>query len=157
HLTATQGVQYVYQVTATDGDPGDTFTWLLQRAPAGMAISTSGRVTWTPSNAQVGRNAVTIAVRDVSGLVDTQSLTIEVSDVNENPSIPSAPPPPQVIVGTRFRYQIVGSDPDTGDTTHFTLSTAPSGMTITALGLIDWTPTLAQLGSAPVTVLVTDA
>ena len=40
------------------------------------------------------------------------------------------------------------TDPDAGDTLTYSLTTAPTGMTINATtGLISWTPTKAQVGA----------
>ena len=80
---------YSYDVDATDPDAGDTLTFALDTAPAGMTIDpASGLIEWTPTNAQVGDNAVEVQVTDSGGLSDTQSFTVTVDDVNEAPASP---------------------------------------------------------------------
>ncbi|MEW8349262.1 MAG: putative Ig domain-containing protein [Candidatus Thiodiazotropha taylori] len=65
-------------------------------------------------------------------------------------------PPSQGSVATPFSYDVDATDADAGDTLTFTLSIAPSGMTIDATtGEIQWTPT--NSGSADVDLLVTDS
>jgi len=78
--TATQDEPYTYDVDASDVDAGDPLKFSLDVAPNGMTInSTSGLIEWTPTNAQVGPNGVTVRVEDAGGLSDTQSFAITVS------------------------------------------------------------------------------
>jgi len=59
-------------------------------------------------------------------------------------------------VGVAYSYDVNASDPN-GDALTYSLTTAPSGMTINASsGLIAWTPTTAQAGNRAVTVRVAD-
>jgi poly(3-hydroxybutyrate) depolymerase len=76
--TATVGVAYSYQVTATDAD-GDTLAYTLNTAPSGMTINgSSGLIAWTPTAGQVGANSVSVDVSD--GQVSaTQNFTVTVS------------------------------------------------------------------------------
>jgi RHS repeat-associated protein len=63
----------------------------------------------------------------------------------------------QCTAGQPCNYDVEAADPDTGDTLTFSLDTAPNGMTIDpATGLIEWTPTLVQIGDHNVQVRVTD-
>lgn len=79
---ATAGAIYAYDVDATDPDAGDTLTYALTTAPAGMTIlPVTGLVNWTPTPGQLGTHAVTVRVSDVAGLFATQSYTVTVSDV----------------------------------------------------------------------------
>ena len=82
---ATQGQAYQYPVTASDAD-GDTLSFSLITAPLGMSIdATTGLITWTPGNAQVGSNSVEFRVTDPGGLHVTQSFTVDVVNVNDPP------------------------------------------------------------------------
>ena len=158
---ASAGNPYTYGVTATDPDSGDTLTFSLPTAPAGMSIdATTGLITWTPALAQAGSHPVTVRVTDSGGLSADQGYTITVSapePTNRAPTITSTAPT-VATVGQPYTYPAAATDPDTGDTLTFSLPTAPAGLTIVpATGLITWTPSLAQVGSHPVTVRVTDA
>lgn len=80
---ATQGAAYLYQVTAS---PATGVTFSLDVAPSGMSVGAqSGLITWTPTNAQVGPNAVTVRAASSSGQSDTQSFTVTVANVNDAP------------------------------------------------------------------------
>ena len=71
---------YRYQAVAADpAGNRDTLVWSLRRNPAGMAISGTGLVSWTP--AAGGSFAVEIAVTDGEGGTDTQAWTIVVPAV----------------------------------------------------------------------------
>ncbi|MGD8339730.1 MAG: S8 family serine peptidase, partial [Gammaproteobacteria bacterium] len=142
--TATENEPYSYDVNASDAD-GDTLTYSLDVAPAGMSInSSSGLISWTPSAGQAGSHGVTARVDDGNGGSDTQSFSINVA---------AAPPPantPPTIdstaittgtVGELYSYDVNASDAD-GDTLTYSLDIAAAGMTInSSTGLIQWTPT----------------
>ena len=76
--SATKDQPYSYDVNATDPDVGDTLTYSLITKPTEMAINSStGLITWTPTEDQVGENEVEVEVSD-GDLFDTQSYTITV-------------------------------------------------------------------------------
>ena len=67
-----------------------------------------------------------------------------------------------VFTGTReqpYNYQVVATSPAlcSGGALTYSLDLGPTGMTIDASGLIQWTPTGTQVGPNPVTVRVADA
>ncbi len=75
--TATRNQPYSYQVTATDSDGIVPYTSAsLITAPAGMTISLTGLISWTPTS--VGKYTVTVRTRDNAGLTTDQTFTIEV-------------------------------------------------------------------------------
>ena len=132
--SATVGQLYSYDVDATD--PGDTLTFALDVAPAGMTINAvSGLIQWTPTGTQVGANNVTVRVRDVGGLFATQSFTVQVvgaPPANRPPVITTAPPTTGT-VGQLYSYDVDATDPDAGNILTFSLTTAPTGMTINSV------------------------
>jgi len=75
--TAKEGAIYTYDVEAVDPD-GDTLEFSLLVHPTGMTInSTTGVITWTPTEDQVGENEVVVKVSDGSKST-TQSFTVTV-------------------------------------------------------------------------------
>jgi RHS repeat-associated protein len=123
-----------------------------------MTVDTdTGVIDWTPT--LVGTQAVTLRVTDQLGAYVDQTYNLEVLDpavANLRPSIDSTPTfqaPPDLL----YSYQVDASDPN-NDTLTYSLPTAPAGMTIdAATGLIQWTPTTAEIGSHSVTLQVADA
>ncbi len=74
-----------------------------------------------------------------------------------HPPVITSTPVTDAAEGELYAYVVKASDPDPGDTLTYSLTVAPVGMTINSTaGLIDWTPTAAQVGDNPVTVEVSD-
>ncbi len=145
-LTAQEGVQYVYQVSAS-GVPTIGFTLLTK--PTGMSISSStGRITWTPNANQIGSDSVVIRATNGDGF-DDQRFVVQVSGTTVAPVIQTSAPP-DVVAGNQYVYDIDATGkPD--PTYH--LKKKPAGMVIdTVSGFISWTPTRAQKGANDVTV-----
>ena len=152
---ATEDMEYYYNVEAYDPN-GDTLTYALVERPPGMTINPStGEITWTPTNAQVGIYNVTIRAEDGNGGYAIQSWEITVANVNNPPEIMSTP----ITTATQdalYQYNVTARDID-GDTLIYSLDVSPAGMSINAsTGLIIWTPTNAQVGEHTVTVKVDD-
>ena len=133
---ATEDEAYSYTAEASDAD-GDALTFSLQTKPAGMTIdSETGVITWTPANG-VETGAVTVAVTDGTATV-TQSFVITVTAVNDAPVITSTAPT-SATEDLLYTYAVAANDVD-GDALTYSLTTAPTGMTISAAGVISWTP-----------------
>ncbi|NPU92354.1 MAG: PKD domain-containing protein [Gammaproteobacteria bacterium] len=155
--TATENVAYRYLVQAVDPDLGDQLAFALASAPAGMTInSQSGEISWTPTAAQVGDQAVEVQVADAAGAIALQNFVVVVAGQNFPPSITSTPVV-AASAGQEYRYDVEAADPNAGDMLTFALGAFPDGMLIdTATGLIVWTPTPAQVGAHAITVVVSD-
>ncbi len=131
--------------------------YAIDSGPTGLSIDNAGVLSWTPTLADGGQHPVTVRAEDDQGAVDTESFVIEVLLPNSPPLIDS--------IGERFvvatqtlSFNIPATDPDLGDTLSYSLDVAPGGMVLDpGSGLLSWTPTLADLGSHPVTVRVTDS
>ncbi len=142
---------YKYQINAVDPD-NDALTYQLLEFPTGAGIDDKGELTWLPET--VGRFTISVQVSDTSGAVAIQSFEVYVRDSNKPPVITSTPLL-EADAGLPYTYQVTASDPD-GDSLTYTLNTFPEGMTISASGLIAWTPTATQVGNHNITVAVSD-
>jgi RHS repeat-associated protein len=150
------GQTYYYAVKATDPD-GDPLTYSLKVAPAGMAIDSSGLITWHPTAAQLGPNPVLVHVDDGRGGSAEQAFTVQVvtQQSNHPPSVTSTPPL-AATVGSLYAYNATGNDPD-GTPLVWSLDAAPTGMSIDpAQGTVRWTPTADELGSQNVVLRLTN-
>lgn len=157
--TATIDQPYTYDVNAIDPDAGDVLTYSLPVAPTGMTINSStGLIQWTPTAAQVGSQNITVRVQDQGGLFAEQNFTVAVTAPPTNrPPIITSTSVTTGIVGQVYSYDVEATDPDAGDVLTFSLPAKPDGMTIDpATGLIQWTPTTAQVGDQNVIVHVQD-
>lgn len=156
--TATEGQLYSYDVEASDPDARDSVSFSLAVAPTGMTIDAiSGLINWTPVNAQVGQQVVTVQASDRQSAFSSQTFVIGVANVNQAPTITSTPET-AATENVAYQYTVQAIDPDLGDVLSFSLTTAPIGMSIdSATGLIEWTPSTDQIGTQTVTVVVQDS
>ncbi len=153
---ATLGEMFSYDLRAADDD-GDAVEWLLLDAPHGTSLDARyGTLRWTPTLEQLGQQSFLIAARDPAGNVGLQSFSLVVSGANLGPTILSRAPS-EATVDERYVYALRAVDPENNPLV-FSLKSSPSGMTIdTERGVIRWTPTAAQIGTAQVSVEVRDA
>lgn len=151
HLATTL---YQYQIIATDPN-NDALAFSLTQATAGMSVSGSGLVTWTPTMDQLGSHEVSVQVSDGRGGMASQSWSIEVLSPNSPPTITNTPPP-RAAVGVLYQYPVLTLDPDRDPLAH-SLPEHPAGMVIDPVtGIISWTPTEEQLGMFSLTIQVDD-
>src|SRR5206468_1494582 len=147
--------------TATDGDlPANVLTYQLVSPPTGATISASGVINWTPSEGQgPSTNTFTTIVTDngTPALSATNSFTVTINELNTAP----------VLTGqTNRTINELTTLTVTNTATHRDLPTRrssdllvspPTGATISASGVISWTPSEAQGPSTNTfTTIVTD-
>jgi RHS repeat-associated protein len=92
-VDANVATPYVYPATAMDPD-SDPLTFSVLAGPSGLSIDAStGQVTWTPTDAQLGTQHVTLQVTDGRGGYATQTFDILVQQQpgNHPPIIVSTP------------------------------------------------------------------
>ncbi|MBE3090822.1 MAG: putative Ig domain-containing protein [Candidatus Atribacteria bacterium] len=110
--TAKEGVAYTYEVETTDPN-GDTLTYSLTTSPTGMTInSTTGVISWTPTEAQIGANEVVVEVSD-GRISATQSFTIGV-DITLLTSIEVLPTSMSITAGSSKTITSVTAHYDNG-------------------------------------------
>jgi RHS repeat-associated protein len=117
-VDATVNTAYSYPAAATDPD-GDPLTFTVISGPQGLSIDpATGLVTWAPTVAQLGTDAVTLRVDDGKGGTATQTYVIGVQQEKGNhlPVITSTPvtqyqvPDPLTVQGGSIF--VTGEDPD---------------------------------------------
>lgn len=145
---------YTYQVRAIDLD-GDTISYRLGTgSPAGMTVSESGLITWTPATSDAGEPVINVLVSDAQGATTTQAYVLQVR-ANSQPVIGSDPVT-TVTRGAAYRYSVRAQDAD-GDALSWALSAnAPDGMSIDRFGQIRWATVGYDDATAEVTVTVSD-
>lgn len=94
----------VYAYTATAVSPDDyTVTYSLTQAPSGMTINgSSGAITWTPSNSQLGGHPIIITANDGHGETATQNYNLVVSKFSSNGPVVQPIPDQTVTAPTAF-------------------------------------------------------
>ncbi|MFQ5474413.1 MAG: S8 family serine peptidase, partial [Candidatus Nanoarchaeia archaeon] len=81
--SATEDIAYSYDANSSDEAYSNYF---LITSPSGMTMDAStGVISWTANNSQVGANMVNISVNDTNGGIAYQNFTITVANVNDGP------------------------------------------------------------------------
>ena len=130
--TATEDTLYTYTPTVVDVDDandGTNLTWSLSGQPAGMTVSSTGVVSWTPVNGVTTSGAVTLTVQDGGedgAVAATEIFTIAVTPVNDPPTATNLSSTSAYNEGdpTVAITDIVVSDIDAGDIITATLTLA---------------------------------
>jgi len=145
---AEPGVQYAYNVVASDVD-NDVLQFSLAKAPRNMTIdSIKGRIVWLPQSK--GVYEVNVIVDDGNCSVE-QEFTITVP--NRPPEITSNPPL-NAFVGVPYIYSMTAEDANC-DALHFEVGAGPNGMRVDSeSGVVSWTPVSA--GDFDVALRVSD-
>jgi len=131
----------------------------LLGAPSGATInSSSGALSWTPTEVQgPGNYTVTIVVSDTI-ITDSETITITVSEVNLTPVL-NPIGDQSVDEETELTFTVTATDTDIPvQTLSYTLLGAPSGATTNSFsGAFSWTPTEVQgPGNYTITIVVSD-
>ena len=128
---------------------GVTTQYTLSGAPGGLAVSTTGVVAWAAPVA--GSWSFTATATTSAGKTASAKYTLAVVAVNHAPTLAASTI--TVKVGGSFSTQLQGKDID-GDAIIYTMTGAPSGMTITNAGVLSWSK--AVKGTYAVKVTVSD-
>jgi hypothetical protein len=124
-----------------------------------MTVSATGLIEWTPTEGVTSSGTVTVTVADggeAGATPATEDFTISVTAVND-PVLITSSAPTAATEDLLYSYQVQVADPDdvnNGTELTFSLSNEPAGMTVSATGLIEWTPTEGVTSSGTVTVTV---
>ena len=162
--TVRAGNALTFTASATDSDlPPNVLAFSLGAgAPPGAAIDPgTGAFSWTPTPAQGGTTVpITIVVTDNATPPGAASRTFNVVVSPSNTAPTLSPIADQTIPeGSPFSLTVTATDADVpANTIAFALGPdTPAGMTITANGVISWTPGEAQGPSVnQITVIATD-
>ncbi|MEE4355756.1 MAG: Ig-like domain-containing protein, partial [Desulfococcaceae bacterium] len=163
--SGTEDLPYSYQVTVDDPDDagnGTDISFSLSGEPAGMTVSPTGLITWTPGEGVITSGSVTVTAAD--GGEDgaqpaTQSFSVTVTPVNDPPEFTSSAVL-SVAENTLYNYDISATDIDSTEL-FITAPVKPEWLTLTDNGdgtaLLSGTPTAADAGEHTVILLVKDA
>jgi uncharacterized protein (UPF0179 family) len=147
-------------LSASDSDqPIQALTFALVSGPYGLNVSTNGMLNWKPTEAQgPSTNFVLVKVSDNGkpSMSVTNSIQILVREVNQPPVVSDLGRP---IIDARKNWVLnlkandldIPSQPLT-----YRLLSGPQGLTLSAKGFLEWTPTLGQAGSHILEVAVDD-
>lgn len=135
---------------------GDSLTFALVGGPSWLTVLSNGALFGTPANTNANTNTFLISATDTGGLSSTDTVYISVLGAPffiVNPfTLPSA------LAGQNYSGTIAtnATDPNTGDTPIFSLTSGPGWLSVAADGTLSGTPTLSNAGTNTFTVSVTD-
>jgi VCBS repeat-containing protein len=135
----------------------DTFsvTAVTQGKNGTVIINPDGTLNYSPNANFHGSDEFTYTISDNKGDSDTAKVNVTITNVNDPPTITSAPVT-TANVGVLYIYDVNATDPDLTDTLTYSLNIQPIYMTIdTNTGLIQWKP--IQEGEIEVAVMVADS
>ena len=141
------------RVTNTAGEANihASVSYSLLQAPSNMVISASGVITWTPVQAQSPSTNTIITVATSTDLYDlinpqlrvTNSFKVVVREVNVAPVLPVIAD--QTVIELAFlTVNNTASEANIHGRVSYSLLQAPSGMAISASGVITWVPAQTQ-------------
>ena len=111
---------------------GVTTSYALSGAPSGLTVNTSGIVSWA---APVAGSYAFTATATAAGKSASARYTLTVVAVNHAPTLASSSV--SVRSGAAFSVTLRGADVD-GDAMVYTMTGAPSGMTLSNAGILAW-------------------
>jgi len=107
-----EGTNLAFALAAVDPD-GDAITYSAVGLPAGAALNAAtGAFSWTPGYTQNGVYNVTFRASDPFGGVDSEAITITVTDVNAAPTANAGPDATVDVSSTVTLNGTLSSDPD---------------------------------------------
>lgn len=135
-----------------------TTTWSkISNNPGTVTFGNAHIPNTTAAFSQAGTYVLRLTAND-GFLTAADDVQITVAPATNRPPLFTSSPVTTAAVGRAYSYDADAIDPDAGDTLTFSLTTAPTGMSIdAATGLIQWTPTNAQAGANNVSVRVQDS
>lgn len=158
-LTAYQGARFAYSFTATDidlgVDPNELLTFSTNSSHLTMD-TTTGEVSFTPVNSQVGTHLFNVTVTDRYGATDTRNFTLKIENANDPPSI-AAVADQTATEHVPFLLKVVATDIDLEiglDTLTFEDNTTL--FNISSNGTVAFTPANKDVGEHQVSVSVHD-
>jgi hypothetical protein len=152
-FTATAGKAFTGALSATNPN-GGTLSYALSGAPSGLTVSSTGGLSWAWPVA--GSYSFTAKVTDNYGYSSSQTQTLTVAaaavvTTNHAPTMPSTIFSARA--GAAFSTMLFGKDAD-GGTLIYTVSGAPSGLSVMSSGFVYWAKPVK--GTYTMTVTVRD-
>ena len=155
-----EGVKLLFAVTATDGESIPVLTTSALPAGANFVDSGNGAASfsWTPNFVQSGIYNVTFYAADDSLAVDSEVVTITVTDAGNQAPLFDSIGSQAIVEGIKLQFIISALDGESIPT--LTTSTLPSGAAFVdsanGSGSFVWTPDFVQSGTYSVTFYATD-
>ena len=147
----TVGTAYSQTLAASGGTTAYSWSVTSGTLPAGLALSTAGVLSGTPTAA--GVSSFTVQVADSGGLTATQTFSL--TTIIPPLSITTASPLTSGTLGTAYSVTLAATGGTSPYTWNVSAGTLPAGLALSAAGVLSGTPTAA--GTFNFTAQVTDS
>jgi hypothetical protein len=141
---------YNQTLMATGGKPGYTWSVGSGTLPAGLMLSAAGALSGTPTAANT--YSFTAVATDANGVQASQPLTVQTYAL---PQVTTTSPLPSAYNGTLYNQTLTVAGGKPGYTWSLSSGTPPAGITLSATGVLNGTPSAA--GTSMFTVQVQDS
>ena len=147
---------FAYDVVGQDAE-GQVLSFSILNGPSSATIdSATGQLRWTPITSDIGSTLFEIEVRDESGGASTQQFRVTVGgDTIEATPFKIDAPRTRIGLGQTYVAQVKGVD-QLDRPLVWSLTSGPSGMTISERGSISWEAGSGDLGVQNVQLLATN-
>jgi hypothetical protein len=164
-ISVVQGGTYSFIPDANDSNSAD-LTFTIQNKPSWATFSeTTGELSGTPENSEVGvYNNIIISVTEASDTVSLSAFNIEVTNVNDAPTVATEISDTTVNEDEVLSLDIKSNftDIDLGDSLTYTYSVSKDGLTVSpdwlsfSNGVFSGTPANKNIGEYEITVTARD-
>ena len=138
--SGTVGAAYSQTIAATGGSGSFTFAVTSGGLPAGLTLSSAGVLSGTPSTATT--YSFTVKATDSAGNhIGSQSYSVTISPANDLALSPTALPSGKV--STAYSQTMTASGGNGSYSFAVTAGSVPTGLTLSAAGVLSGTPTTA--------------
>ncbi len=158
--SATEDVLYSVDYNAVDVDANDVLTWSLKtNAGAWLTINTtSGVLSGTPSNDNVGQFYVNVTVKDTAMALDFSNFTLTVENAEDAPVWKDVPSDVKMNSLGSYTFDVNATDVDAGDILNYGIVVTP----ILSVALMNRTTGVLVITEPPaglylINISVTDA
>jgi hypothetical protein len=141
---------YNQMLAATGGKPGYTWSVGSGTLPAGLTLSAAGALSGTPTAANT--YSFTAVATDANGVQASQPLTVQTYAL---PTVTTTSPLPSAYNGTLYNQTLTVAGGKPGYMWSLASGTPPAGITLSAAGVLNGTPSTA--GTSMFTVQVQDS
>ena len=144
------GVAYSQTVAATGGTAPYSWAVISGGLPAGISLNTStGVISGTPT--AVGASSFTLQVNDAASGVTTKALSITIAAAAPSLTISTASVP-AAQVGVAYTQTMAANGGSAPYTWSVTSGSLPTGLTLSAAGVLSGTPTVSGLSAFTIQV-----
>ncbi len=149
----TVGTAFSQSLTASGSTTTFTYAVTSGTLPAGLALSTAGVLSGTPTSSATANFTVTATGANTCARSQAYTVTPVCPTVSLSPAATAIP---DAYVGTAFSQTISASGGTAPYTYAVTSGTLPAGLTLSTSGVLSGTPTTSNAAGTSVTIRATD-